>query len=179
MDLGAQISLIDAATHQRFRARRDAIQEQIERLSRLRIRGTPLPEAWSWLTPETSAAQLIRRPEVALADLAVVWPELEALDPDLAEQVELEIKYEGYLKRQEQQVERFKQLEDRKIPAGFAFDRVNGLSREVVEKLSAVSPRSLGQASRISGVTPAALSLLLVAIERNRRGGTASTLANA
>jgi tRNA uridine 5-carboxymethylaminomethyl modification enzyme len=178
MDLGAQIGLIDAATHQRFCARRDAVQAHIERLSRLRVRSTPLPEAWSWLTPETSAAQLVRRPEVALTDLAVVWPELGAIDQELAEQVELEIKYEGYLKRQEQQVERFRQLEDRKIPVGFAFDRVSGLSREVVEKLSAVSPRSLGQASRISGVTPAALSLLLVAIDRDRRGGAASTLAN-
>ncbi|MFZ5861782.1 MAG: tRNA uridine-5-carboxymethylaminomethyl(34) synthesis enzyme MnmG [Nitrospirota bacterium] len=177
MDLGARIGLIDGQTHQRFHVRRDAIQEQIGRLSRLRVRSTSLPETWKWLTPETSAAQLIRRPEVALTDLAAIWPELKAVDPELIEQVELEIKYEGYLKRQEQQVERFKQLEDRKIPIGFAFDRVNGLSREVVEKLSAVSPRSLGQASRISGVTPAAVSLLLVALERDRRGGSATALA--
>jgi tRNA uridine 5-carboxymethylaminomethyl modification enzyme len=90
----------------------------------------------------------------------------------------LEIKYEGYIKRQEQQVARFQQIEDRKIPLDFQFARVVGLSREVVEKLTAVSPRSLGQASRISGVTPAALSLLLVAIERERRGGSAPVLAS-
>jgi tRNA uridine 5-carboxymethylaminomethyl modification enzyme len=176
MDLGAQIGLIDAETHQRFCARRDAVAAQIERLSRLRVRSTPTDAAWAWLTPETSAAQLIKRPEVQLSGLAAIWPEIESLDPELAEQVELEIKYEGYIKRQEQQVARFQQIEDRKIPLEFQFARVVGLSREVVEKLTAVSPRSLGQASRISGVTPAALSLLLVAIERERRGGSAPAL---
>jgi tRNA uridine 5-carboxymethylaminomethyl modification enzyme len=93
--------------------------------------------------------------------------------------VELEIKYEGYLKRQEQQVARFKQIEDRKIPVGFQFAQVAGLSREVMEKLTSVSPLSLGQASRISGVTPAALSLLLVALERERRGGSTTALQSA
>jgi tRNA uridine 5-carboxymethylaminomethyl modification enzyme len=144
----------------------------------LRARSAPADPEWAWLTPETSASQLIKRPEVNWSDLAAIWPELEGIDPQLAEQVELEIKYEGYLRRQAQQVERFKQLEDRKIPQGFAFDRVVGLSREVVEKLSAVSPRSLGQASRVSGITPAALSLLLVALERDRRGGSAPSFAS-
>jgi tRNA uridine 5-carboxymethylaminomethyl modification enzyme len=80
------------------------------------------------------------------------------------------------LKRQQQQIDRFRHIEDRKIPVGFRFAQVVGLSREVVEKLTSVSPRSLGQASRISGVTPAALSLLLVALERERRGGSSNTL---
>jgi tRNA uridine 5-carboxymethylaminomethyl modification enzyme len=177
MDLGAQLGLIAPETHARFVARRNAVEKQIERLSRLRVRSTPTHAAWNWLTPEISAAQLVKRPEVELSGLAAIWPELESLDPELAEQVELEIKYEGYIKRQEQQVARFQQIEDRKIPTDFQFDRVSGLSREVIEKLSAISPVSLGQAARISGVTPAALSLLLVAIERERRGGSAPALA--
>jgi tRNA uridine 5-carboxymethylaminomethyl modification enzyme len=169
--------LIDVGTHQRFRARRDAIETQTERLAHIRVMTTDTEQRWPGLAPGTTFAQLLKRPEVGIADLSDFWPELQSIDPELTEQIELEIKYEGYLKRQEQQVARFKQLEDRKIPVGFHFAQVVGLSREVVEKLTSVSPRSLGQASRISGVTPAALSLLLVALERERRGGSAQTLA--
>ncbi len=176
MDLGAEIGLLDAETHRKFRARRTAIAAQIDRLTRTRVTSIEADPSWSNVAPDTTLAQLLRRPEVRMADLAGIWPELETIDPELAEQVELEIKYEGYLKRQQQQIERFRHLEDHKIPAGFQFAQVVGLSREVVEKLTLVSPRSLGQASRISGVTPAALSLLLVAIERDRRGGSATTL---
>src|SRR5574341_902055 len=173
MDLGAEIGLLDPETHRTFRARRAAIEAQIERLARARVPAAD--PACSGLAPGTALAQLLKRPEIRMADLAGVWPEVESIDPELAEQVELEIKYEGYLKRQQQQIERFKHLEDRKIPVGFPFAQVVGLSREVVEKLTSVSPRSLGQASRISGVTPAALSLLVVALERERRGGSAPT----
>ncbi|MEW6682365.1 MAG: tRNA uridine-5-carboxymethylaminomethyl(34) synthesis enzyme MnmG [Nitrospirota bacterium] len=176
MDLGAEIGLIDAETHQRFRARRALIEGQIAKLSRTRVSAVAPSSARPGFSSDITAAQFLKRPEVGLADLAEMWPEFAALDPELAEQIELEIKYEGYLKRQEQHVARFKQFEDRKIPIGFQFAQVVGLSREVVEKLTAVSPRSLGQASRISGVTPAALSLLLVALERERRGGSTTRL---
>lgn len=179
MDLGRAIGLLDEGTHHRFRARRTATEAQIETLSRTRVLATAPDPRWTGLTPETSIAQLLKRPEVTFGELIGIWPDLASLDPELAEQIELEIKYEGYLKRQEQHVARFKQFEDRKIPIGFQFAQVVGLSREVVEKLTAVSPRSLGQASRISGVTPAALSLLLVALERERRGGSATRLQSA
>jgi tRNA uridine 5-carboxymethylaminomethyl modification enzyme len=174
MDLGAELGLLDAETHRTFRARRAAIEAQIDRLARTRVSATD--PAWSGLAPGTALAQLLKRPDIRMADLAKVLPEVESIDPELAEQVELEIKYEGYLKRQQQQIDRFKSLEDRKIPVGFRFAQVVGLSREVVEKLTSISPRSLGQASRISGVTPAALSLLMVALERERRGGSAPAL---
>jgi tRNA uridine 5-carboxymethylaminomethyl modification enzyme len=176
MDLGAETGLLDAETHRKFRARRAAIESQIERLANTRVTTTKADHRWPSLIPGTTLAQLLKRPEVSLADLTRVWPEFESIDPELAEQVELEIKYEGYLKRQQQQIDRFRHIEDRKIPVGFRFAQVVGLSREVVEKLTSVSPRSLGQASRISGVTPAALSLLLVALERERRGGSSNTL---
>lgn len=177
MDVGAEIGLIGPDTHQRFRAKRAAVEAQIDRLAHLRVMTTDAEQRWPGLAPGTTLAQLLKRPEVGISDLTDVWPEFQSIDQELAEQIELEIKYEGYLKRQEQQVTRFKQLEDRKIPVGFHFAKVVGLSREVVEKLTSVSPRSLGQASRISGVTPAALSLLLVALERERRGGSAQALA--
>ncbi|MEK7870990.1 MAG: tRNA uridine-5-carboxymethylaminomethyl(34) synthesis enzyme MnmG, partial [Nitrospirota bacterium] len=83
--------------------------------------------------------------------------------------IEIEIKYEGYIKRQLSQIERFKKFEERRIPQGFDYERLSGLSKEVKEKLCRILPISIGQASRISGVTPAAISILLVALEQDRR----------
>ena len=97
-------------------------------------------------------------------------------DDETAEAIEIAVKYEGYIKRQLQQVESFKKLEERKIPAAFDYDRIVGFSKEVAEKLKGVRPASIGQASRISGVTPAAISLLMVVLERDRREGLTSSL---
>ncbi|MCI0528638.1 MAG: hypothetical protein L0Y56_14460, partial [Nitrospira sp.] len=101
--------------------------------------------------------------------IAHTAPDGEQLPPDVAEEVEIQVKYEGYIQQQINQVKRTQQLEGKKIPEGFNYDEVNGLSREVREKLKWINPISIGQASRISGVTPAAISLLLVALERQRR----------
>ena len=90
-------------------------------------------------------------------------------DPDVAHQVEVQVKYRGYIERQCQEVERFKRLETRRIPTDVEYAAVPGLSNEVREKLSVIRPTSIGQASRIPGVTPAALSILLVYLERYRR----------
>jgi tRNA uridine 5-carboxymethylaminomethyl modification enzyme len=87
-------------------------------------------------------------------------------DPDIIDEVELQIKYEGYIRRQSYQVEKFKKFEQKFIPERFDYDIVPGFSREVREKLKRVRPETIGQASRISGVTPAAISLLTVAIEK-------------
>jgi tRNA uridine 5-carboxymethylaminomethyl modification enzyme len=171
MELGARIGLLDQETYRRFLVRREAIDAEATRLRRTRVLDVIAEPAWSGLLPDTTLAQLLKRPEVTFSDLAGVWPDAASVDPGIAEQVELEIKYEGYIKRQHDHVARFKRLEEKRIPQGFHYDRVVGLSREVMEKLAAVSPQSLGQASRISGVTPAALSLLLVALERDRRSG--------
>jgi tRNA uridine 5-carboxymethylaminomethyl modification enzyme len=84
----------------------------------------------------------------------------------VAEQVEIMIKYEGYIKQQLEQVERFKKMENIKIPSALSFDEVNGLSREVREKLIAIKPESIGQAARVAGVTPAALSMLLIHLKK-------------
>jgi hypothetical protein len=101
--------------------------------------------------------------------LAAVWREAPALAAEIKEQVEIGAKYEGYIKRQLQQIQRSEKLEHRAIPDQFDYDGITGFSSEVREKLKRVRPASVGQASRISGVTPAAISLLLVAIERHRR----------
>jgi tRNA uridine 5-carboxymethylaminomethyl modification enzyme len=90
-------------------------------------------------------------------------------DEETSQAIEITVKYDGYIRRQLQQVSRFGKLEEKKIPLDFHYDGVPGFSREVLEKLKRVRPVSIGQASRISGVTPAAISLLLVALERDRR----------
>ena len=93
--------------------------------------------------------------------------EIDAVqDIETADEIELQVKYSGYIKRQLQQIERFKKLETKSIPIAFDYDGTTGFSREVREKLKKVRPASIGQASRISGVTPAAISLLLVALEK-------------
>jgi tRNA uridine 5-carboxymethylaminomethyl modification enzyme len=116
-------------------------------------------------TNEGSLVQLLRRPEVRYDDLVRQVP--ECLEPDIGvkTQVETEIKYEGYIRREEALVERFKKLEEKKIPPEFSYDVVKGIRREAKEKLSKIRPVSMGQASRIPGITPCDISLLLVGLE--------------
>jgi tRNA uridine 5-carboxymethylaminomethyl modification enzyme len=136
----------------------------------------PAPEVDGILCPAGSAplktgvalTQLLRRPELTLAD---VWPLVGNGIPfperQVAAEVETSLKYEGYLKRQEESVRRFKRMEGTPIPDEFDYQLVSGLSREVCERLSRIRPHSLGQASRIPGVTPAAVALLSVHLKRH------------
>ena len=115
----------------------------------------------------TSLAQILRRPEVRYEDLGRFCAgERADLPPDVGAQVEVSVKYRGYIERQEEGVRRFQRMEQAVIPPDMDFERVQGLSREVREKLAAIAPRTLGQAARISGVTPAAVSLLAVHLRR-------------
>jgi tRNA uridine 5-carboxymethylaminomethyl modification enzyme len=111
-------------------------------------------------------ADILRRPEIKLADLVVLEPEIGEFGEDAAYQVELNVKYRGYMDRQKEQVEKAAKLEDKRIPHNIAYPEVSGLSREVVEKLSRVRPVSLGQASRVPGVTPASVTALLVHLKK-------------
>ena len=114
-------------------------------------------------------AELIRRPELNYDCLAPIDKDREELAYDIREQVNINIKYEGYIKRQKQQVAQFKKLENRKIPENFDYAQVNSLRREAVQKLNQLKPVSIGQASRISGVSPADISVLLIYLEQKRR----------
>jgi tRNA uridine 5-carboxymethylaminomethyl modification enzyme len=125
----------------------------------------------SELFQETSLKQLLKRPELCYGDIAKIRPAPEPVKDDIAEQVEIQIKYEGYIQRQLQQVKRFSALEQKKIPVDMDFDAITGLGAEVRQKLKLVRPISLGQALRISGVTPAAISLIMVALEKRKRVG--------
>jgi tRNA uridine 5-carboxymethylaminomethyl modification enzyme len=114
-------------------------------------------------------ADLLRRPELAYADIALISPGSEQLAREVAEQVEIQTKYEGYIARQLAQVERFEKLEDRSLPQDIDYAQIKGLSIEAKQKLAAIRPVSVGQAGRISGVSPADVSVLLIYIEQKRR----------
>ena len=112
--------------------------------------------------------RLLKRAELDY-DLVRSWsPPPEAIDPRVVRQVEIEIKYEGYIQRQLSEIEKFRDLETTGIPEAFDYREIHGLSNEIREKLTAIRPASLGQASRIDGMTPAALSVLLIALRAYR-----------
>jgi tRNA uridine 5-carboxymethylaminomethyl modification enzyme len=174
MEIGYGFGLIQLAEYEKLVRKRQMIDSEISHLQdarpqfteqiSLRTKGTYLES----VTAGQSMAQLLRRQEARYHELMTIF-DMRPVDDDIAEEVELQIKYEGYIQRQIRQVEKFKKLEKKSIPSSFDYDRVSGFSREVREKLNRVRPETVGQASRISGVTPAAISLLLVAIEKNRR----------
>jgi tRNA uridine 5-carboxymethylaminomethyl modification enzyme len=117
---------------------------------------------------QTSLAQLLRRPEISMSDITEFSSDLSSFAPDVTLQAEVEVKYAGYIDRQIEMVERFKKIENVHLPEDLNYSDIKGLSREVCEKLTRVRPRSLGQASRISGITPAAISLLSVYLRKRK-----------
>ena len=180
MDIGHRIGLISDEMHGRLELKRSAIDREVQRLKETRPRLTPdvkrlLEEAEiGAVAPTQSLAEILRRQDLTYEKIASVFGGADIDDPDVVEAIQLEVKYEGYIKRQLQQIQRSQKLEHRFIPALFDYDGIPGFSNEVREKLKRVKPASVGQASRISGVTPAAISLLLVAIERQRRQPSAN-----
>jgi len=174
MKKGYELGLISSAAFQRLAKKEEAVLNEILRLKHTKIRDKKTPSPIETLgfsdTPgETSLYQLLKRPEMDFKKVCLFYQETSLIDPDVAVQVEVQVKYEGYIQRQLTQVERFQKLEEKRFPEGFDYDRLSSLSREVKEKLKKVRPLSLGQASRISGVTPAAISVLVVALEAQRR----------
>ena len=115
-------------------------------------------------------AQLLRRPEITFRNLATICPDLAEVPFDVGLQVEVSLKYSGYVQRQAQGVKRFQKMENVSLPEDLDYGKINGLSREIMEKLTFVRPRSLGQAYRIAGVTPAAISVLSVYLYKMKAG---------
>ena len=172
---GYQVGLIDEETYRKLLEKEAAIAREIERTEHATIGGTPevqklLEEKGSTLLKSgTTIAELIRRPELNYEDLAPIDKERPFLPWDVKEQVEINLKYEGYIKRQMKQVEQFKKLEAKKIPEDLDYEKVGSLRIEARQKLEEYRPVSIGQASRISGVSPADISVLLVYLEQYRR----------
>jgi len=172
---GYQVGLIDEETYQAVLRKEEAIQKEIERTEHATIGGTPevqklLEEKGSTLLKSgTTIAELIRRPELNYEDLAPIDKERPELPWDVKQQVEINLKYEGYIKRPLKQVQQIKQMETKKIPEDLDYEKVGSLRIEARQKLEEYRPISIGQASRISGVSPADISVLLVYLEQYRR----------
>src|SRR5215510_7851565 len=173
-EIGRLVGLIADDAYDKFTSKREEIEREIQRLEELRPRMTDEVRSRFALAQiddvsgPCTAAQLLRRQEVTYEKLLDSLGAERSQDNEIIEEVEIQVKYAGYIKRQLQQVGRFKKLETKTIPTGFSYDRITGFSKEVREKLKRVRPSSIGQASRISGITPAAISLLLVALEKHR-----------
>lgn len=174
--LGREIGLIGDEQFEAFIRRQNLTREVAQALGETRL--SPGPEIDALLAEKgsqplsrvTSLLELVRRPEINLRDLAPWLPLLTEMDGDLVHQVETEAKYAGYVQKQLQQVERIQRLESVRIPRDIDYGSIKGLSKEAVEKLQKSNPQTLGQASRISGVSPADLSLLAIHLKQ-REGG--------
>jgi len=170
MAIGHQLGLIDKDTYKDVQARQKQITQEIGRIKTTVIKPNSRTNAYlseQGTPPVTSGVhldQLLKRAELAYEAVEFLAASPAKIEKRVARQVEIEIKYEGYIKRQAQEIEKFKNLEGAKIPEQFDFFGVHGLSNELKEKLAQIRPRSLGQASRLDGMTPAALSVLMVAL---------------
>ncbi len=171
-DIGYRLGLVSREDYQTFCRKRDRVTDLLARLTSFKIR--PEPQIVDRLkalgsTPiknTTSLAQVLKRSEIFFDDLRVFDPELEKADSQVASEIETRIKYDGYISRQERQVEKMKRMESVRTPETIDYQSVHGLSTEVKEKLGKIRPISLGQASRISGVTPAAIMAIQVHLKR-------------
>ena len=170
--IGHDIGLVSDEEYERLLTKRRQIEEEIRRLGKVNIGAGD--EVQKFLEEHNSTllksgitlAELVKRPELNYGLLACLDPDRPELSEDVQEQVNIEIKYEGYIKRQMQQVAQFKKLEGKKLPEAFDYGQVKSLRREAVQKLNQVQPATVGQASRISGVSPADISVLLVHLEQ-------------
>ncbi|MBQ2696907.1 MAG: tRNA uridine-5-carboxymethylaminomethyl(34) synthesis enzyme MnmG, partial [Clostridia bacterium] len=171
---GYKIGLISEERYQRFLQKRDAIEAEIKRLSETVV--PPSDTVRAFLAQHNSAdihtgirlSELLRRPEFTYEILAPIDPNRPSLSPQEAEQAEIQIKYEGYINRQLRQVDAFRKMEDKLLPEEIDYTRIEGLRLEARQKLTKIRPRSLGQASRISGVSPADVSVLLIYLEQHK-----------
>jgi tRNA uridine 5-carboxymethylaminomethyl modification enzyme len=172
-EMGRELGLVDDERWARFNQKLERIETERQRLKSTWV--NPLSESAAEvnthltapLSREASAEDLLRRPEMTYAELVQMTPFAPGLaDAEAAEQVEIQVKYEGYIARQQDEIEKQQRNENTLLPAVLDYRQVTGLSNEVIAKLNDHKPVSIGQASRISGVTPAAISILLVWLKK-------------
>lgn len=175
MQIGHEVGLVEKEAYDRLVQKKIAIEHEVARLNEARpcltesVRTRTKDTYLYNISPAQTIAQILRRQESKCRDLLLTLEINEIEEVEIIDEVEIQIKYEGYIRRQLHQIEKFKKFEQKFIPQTFDYDIVPGFSREVREKLKKIRPETIGQASRISGVTPAAISLLVVAIEKYRR----------
>ncbi len=173
--IGRELGLVDDARWAAFEAKREAIEREQQRLHETWVRPGQVDAAaaeqvlGSKLAREYRLSELLRRPEVSYQVLSKLLPGFSAIEHEqVAEQVEIQAKYAGYIERQREEIERQRRHEETRLPEGIDYAQVRGLSAEVQEKLAANRPATIGQASRIPGVTPAAISILLVHLKKRQ-----------
>jgi tRNA uridine 5-carboxymethylaminomethyl modification enzyme len=172
---GYEIGLVPAERLRAVEAKYEAVREEIARLEHTGLSAAPaLSEMLASrdagaVTDGASLLSLLRRPRVSYDDLAPFDPGRPALSADIREQVEISVKYEGYIQRQKKQVAEFQRMESRALPPDMDYQSIQGLRLEAREKLSAVRPLNLGQAARISGVSPADVAALAMYLERRKK----------
>ncbi|MBI5557616.1 MAG: tRNA uridine-5-carboxymethylaminomethyl(34) synthesis enzyme MnmG [Deltaproteobacteria bacterium] len=171
-ETGRRLGLVDDATYADFRRKRDAIANAFNWLNSTQVKPAEgvnqrlVAAGQAPLKQMVSLATLLRRPDLTIDDLGPLTGLEIQVDRAIKVEVQMQVKYEGYIKRQQEQVDRFKKLENINLPENMVYSGLPGLSHEVVEKLNRIQPRSLGQASRISGITPAAISVLQVCLKK-------------
>ncbi len=172
--IGREIGLINDERYQKFLEKKDLIEKEIERIEKIYL--SPSEKVLNYLESRNSTAiksgfnlaELLRRPEISYDSLSEIV-EMPELPRAVKEQVEVVIKYKGYIKRQMQQVEQYKKLEERKLPKNIDYSSIQNLRLEAKQKLTQINPDSIGQASRITGVSPADISVLLIYLEQINR----------
>lgn len=173
-EIGYKIGLIPEERYLNFLEKKVRIQQEINRLEQIIVKPTKEVQAMlaeigsSPLQDGFKAAVLLKRPEIGYDFIAKIVPSEEEISDEVAEQVEIQIKYAGYIEKQLQQVERMKKMDDKKIPEDLDYHSISGIATEARQKLTEVRPLSVGQASRVSGVNPADISILLVYLEQGK-----------
>ncbi len=176
--IGERLGLLDAAGGERLRSKDARVKGEIARLSQALVASSDANNAMlaelgsAPIGQPVRAFELLKRPEVSYAAVLAMANLPESLNLDEAAELEIDVKYEGYVRRQAEMVARFKRLEDEVIPDWMDYSAVSGLSTEVRERLLRVRPRSLGQAARMPGITPAAVSLIAVHLKSRRDRGS-------
>ena len=174
-ELGHEIGLISDERYDGFLNKKKNIETEIERIKKLTIKPTEQVNKFlkennsSTIKAGVKLADLLKRTELNYDKLSIIDPERPELSKAEAQEVEIQVKYEGYIKMQEEQVKKFKKLEDKKLSENINYDEIKGLRIEARQKLNKVKPLSIGQASRISGVSPADVSVLLIYLEQQKR----------
>ena len=172
--IGYEVGLVSKEKYEYVCEKEKLIEHEIERLEKCKVGANKEVQeilkklGTTSLKTATTLAELIRRPELDYEKIAELDKDRQILSYDVIEQVDINIKYSGYIERQKKQVKSFKKLENKKIPANFDYSKVRSLRKEATQKLELYRPINIGQASRISGVSPADISVLLIYMEQNK-----------
>ncbi len=174
---GYQIGLVTPERYKRFIYKKELVEKEIHRLSHTsividnEIKNILKEKKSSIYQGSINLANLIKRPEISYRDLEKILIESQHIEDEIKEEVEIQVKYEGYIKKQASQIKKFEKYEKTRIPFNIEYSNIKGLAMEAIQKLKEIKPSSIGQASRISGVNPADITVLLIYIEQKRREG--------